>query len=381
MRRSITFRSLLKCRNSVTDIDNNIYDVIIIGSKQWIVQNLRTTHYANGILIPLITATSSTYTDWFLPSRDELNALQESGVWSTAGLLSPPAHYWSSTEIDNTIAYHENNGPEIEKNTTNYVRAIRAFTSLVIYTVGDVGPTGGWIFYKNGNNYLECAPTDQSVSQVWSNIDNIEIGATAQGSAIGTGQANTTAIIGQVGHVTSAAKLCNDLSIVVGSGWAEDVTGAMCYYNNDIVNKAIYGGLYNWHAVNNVNGLCYFKKNGIHELGWRIASKADFDNLKTYLGGTNYEGGKLKETGFNHWTSPNYGATNITGFTGLPGGLRSTGPLNFYYLHDLGYFWSSDSYSTNFAWISRLEASTHMYSIYYTEKGTGYSVRCVRDIT
>jgi Fibrobacter succinogenes major domain (Fib_succ_major). len=32
----------------IYDIDNNAYDTIIIGTQEWIVQNLRTTHYADG---------------------------------------------------------------------------------------------------------------------------------------------------------------------------------------------------------------------------------------------------------------------------------------------------------------------------------------------
>ena len=38
--------------NSVTDIDGNIYHTITIGTQTWTVENLRTTHYRDGIPIP-----------------------------------------------------------------------------------------------------------------------------------------------------------------------------------------------------------------------------------------------------------------------------------------------------------------------------------------
>ena len=84
------------------------------------------------------------------------------------------------------------------------------------------GPAGGWIFYDKGEvsdgwRYLEAAPSDQSGSQAWSNITDVAVGTSAQGIEKGTGQANTTAIIGQSGHTASAAKVCDDLSIVNNS--------------------------------------------------------------------------------------------------------------------------------------------------------------------
>ncbi len=84
------------------------------------------------------------------------------------------------------------------------------------------GPAGGLVFYDKGSisdgwRYLEAAPSDQSGSQAWSNISNVEIGASAQGVVVGKGQTNTTAIIGQTDHTGSAAKLCDDLSIVNNS--------------------------------------------------------------------------------------------------------------------------------------------------------------------
>ena len=80
------------------------------------------------------------------------------------------------------------------------------------YTIGDTGPGGGKIFYIDETDaypwdYLEVAPVDQGVS-AWSNIDDVLIGTTESG--LGTGQANTEAIIAQTGHTASAAKLCAD---------------------------------------------------------------------------------------------------------------------------------------------------------------------------
>ncbi len=74
------------------------------------------------------------------------------------------------------------------------------------YAIGDTGPAGGLIFYVDGSNYLEAAPSDQANS-AFSDITTL-IGTTS--TAIGTGQANTNAIIAQSGNLTIAAKVCAD---------------------------------------------------------------------------------------------------------------------------------------------------------------------------
>jgi len=51
---------------------------------------------------------------------------------------------------------------------------------------------------------------------------------------------------------------------------------------------------------------------------------AEWTSLITYLGGDAIAGGKMKSTGTTLWTDPNEGATNESGFTGLPGGSRSS---------------------------------------------------------
>jgi len=91
------------------------------------------------------------------------------------------------------------------------------------YILRDVGPAGGLIFYDQGNcltggwRYLEAAPSDQSTSQVFSDVANTLVNNI--GCAIGTGQANTANIIAQAGHTTSAAKLCDDLVVGGYSDW------------------------------------------------------------------------------------------------------------------------------------------------------------------
>lgn len=82
---------------------------------------------------------------------------------------------------------------------------------------------GGVVFWvdQTGNHGLICSMIDLSTSQVWSNIDGTEIGATAQSDW--DGNSNSTAITGQAGHTSSAAKLCEDYTNVdYGTGTYSD---------------------------------------------------------------------------------------------------------------------------------------------------------------
>jgi hypothetical protein len=69
---------------------------------------------------------------------------------------------------------------------------------------------GGIVFYVNGtgNHGLICSLLDLSTSQVWSNLSTTLIGPTAQSDW--DGPSNDAAIIGQSGHTTSAALLCEN---------------------------------------------------------------------------------------------------------------------------------------------------------------------------
>ncbi len=52
---TVTLSVNIQTTNSVTDIDGNIYETVQIGSQIWMKENLRTTKYANGDVIPNVT--------------------------------------------------------------------------------------------------------------------------------------------------------------------------------------------------------------------------------------------------------------------------------------------------------------------------------------
>ncbi len=81
---------------------------------------------------------------------------------------------------------------------------------------------GGVIFHlwkdtQGAEHGLVVATTDQISPLTWSNITNVAIGQTAQ--SLWDGLSNSNAIVTQVGHTSSAAKVCLDLVNGGQSDW------------------------------------------------------------------------------------------------------------------------------------------------------------------
>ena len=122
---------------------------------------------------------------------------------------------------------------------------------------------------------------------------------------------------------------------------------------------------------------------------------AEWRSLTDYLGGESVAGSKLKESGTSHWESPNEGATNSSGFTALPCGIRQhTGVFSS--LGYNGFRWTSLEFSTTTAF-EMIMAYAHDNEIEGQEKTCPtteaividiinskmdcYSVRCVEGTT
>ena len=156
-------------------------------------------------------------------------------------------------------------------------------------------------------------------------------------------------------------------NVTNNSTWAALRKGAYCVYDLDPGNGATYGKLYNWYAV---------KTGKLAPVGWHIPTKAELSILITYLGGENIAGGKLKS--INLWNSPNSGATNSSGFTGLPSGVRY-GDGSFNLIGSDGYFWTSTENTTYSAFECGLSSINS--NAYNSALSTvcGLSVRCIKD--
>ena len=207
---------------------------------------------------------------------------------------------------------------------------------------------------------------------------------TVYGNAVSFATQTITDIDGNVYHAVTigtqvwmvenlrVTKYNNGTTIPLITGntvWATQSTAAYCWYNNDAVaNKIPYGALYNWYAV--VSGK-------LSPPGWHIPNDGDWSILMSYL--SNSGPGKLKETGTGHWQSPNTGATNESGFTALPGGIRALdGSFNF--MGHAGYWWDSSISGGGPAGNKGLlNSSGDTYFGNYQIEQMGYSVRCIKD--
>jgi len=91
-------------------------------------------------------------------------------------------------------------------------------------------------------------------------------------------------------------------------------------YDNNPANGPIYGRLYDLKTIMqgaNSSNTNPSRVRGICPKGWHVPSKAEFETLFEAVG-FNTAGGALKAKVL--WDAPNAGATNNSGFTGLPGG-------------------------------------------------------------
>lgn len=156
--------------------------------------------------------------------------------------------------------------------------------------------------------------------------------------------------------------------------WLNLTSGAWCSYNNDYINEANYGKLYNWYAVEDLSNLC--------PIGWHVPSDDDWTELTNYLatnGHNEIEGKVLKST--TDWPinrQDNCNGTNNYGWNGLPGGSRKSYDGNFSDIGRNGIWWSSSHYYGTSGRFLNWFFDDELYKS-NSDKLSALSVRCIKD--
>ena len=135
-----------------------------------------------------------------------------------------------------------------------------------------------------------------------------------------------------------------------------------------------FGVLYNFPAVQQWD-LC--------PNGWHVPTDEEWTAMTSSLGSENFAGTMMKANFL--WSGTNLnGLTNMSGFSGLPGGIHTQWG-GYSHAGNLGYWWSSSDLGGGipvaYAWCRYLSDFDMSQSVYrdYGNSEDGFSVRCVRD--
>ena len=164
--------------------------------------------------------------------------------------------------------------------------------------------------------------------------------------------------------------------------WISTTSGAVAVYGEDaycnnyspdgdacdpVWSLNEFGRLYNFYAVFDERGLC--------PAGWHVPASVEWTVMTDFLSGTSVAGDKMKTT--YGWYSGGNG-TNSSGFSGLPGGLRSYSSGQFGLAGYSGLWWSSST-----SWIAgykqRLTHNDAGVNGGPDHPNMGFSVRCLRN--
>lgn len=331
---AMTKQKPMKTRISIsTSFFLGVMLVLINGCKEDDVSVMLTTYNMTDISITTAKSGGNITSDGGEP------VIERGVCWSTGSM---PTVNDSKTTDGAGIGIFSSSITNLTANTTYYLRAY-ATNSAGIFYGREVNFTTYAIQDIDGNLYHSINIEKQEWMQ-----ENLKTTKFSDGS--------------KIQNVTQTSE------------WINLSLGAYCDYDNNPSNVATFGRLYNGYTVTDQRNVC--------PSGWHVPSLDEWDILINNLGGVNIAGGKMKsigtaQNGDGFWNSPNTGATNESGFTGLPGGTRfDLG--DFRDIKSFGHWLSSDS-RFGYTWSIRLQDNHTMVEKYNNYSHIGHSIRCVKD--
>lgn len=260
-----------------------------------------------------------------------------------------------SVIISTGVCWSTNPNPTVDLNTktingSGYITGLNTSTTYYVraYATNSAG-TG----YGNQISFVTQNSIDTELSnitigtQIWTTV-NLDVSTYRDGTPIPSGGSTS-------------------------SQWSNLTTGAWKQTGNN--NKKFYNG----YAVLGIHDNDPNTPNKIlAPQGWHIPTDAEWTTLTNYLGGASIAGAKMKKIDSN-WNSPNYGATNESGFSGIPSGRID-------YLGGFGWggvsaiWWSKEINGLGIGrslYNSTVDVSPFSSSTNYEK--WGLNIRCIRD--
>lgn len=316
-------------------------------------------------------------------SQDEVNALYNEGIYLTEVTITQVLQHSDGSglvdvnfDLSGTANLYSISLEASFDGGTTYIPIPGSFLS------GDIGPI------QPGNSKHIVWDGVGSFPNIYSTQAKLKIVASQLGAPC-AGMPTITDIDGNIYNTVQIGSQCwmkENLNIGTRIAGATNQTenGVIekyCY-DDDESNCDIYGGLYQWDEM--MQNVAIAGTQGICPQGWHLPTDEEWTTLTSYLLGFLVAGGKMKttgtlEAGTGLWYSPNTGATNNSGFSGLPSGWRrSNGEPLFEHQGNIGHLWSS---STRFDYgvIQQLANSDATSSWAYSWKSGGLPVRCLKD--
>ncbi len=397
---------------TVTDADGNVYHTVNIGTQTWTVENLRTTRYNDGTIIPQVQD-STVWNSLSTPAAFFYQMLENGAVKNkeiqvvyngfavNTEKLAPKG--WHIPDYYDWITLAENTGGEYESGGKLVNDKSIGFNAEASLTLMYGHPSG----YNGAYWWSSTAVSDQhnvyfnisSTSMLYCNYQDAKSGFAIRlvkdsGSDVKTHETHSmNGGVSKTGTVTDVDGNTYKTVSIGTQEWMAENLKTTKYRNGDLIetskkpttdltkvenpkyhwaydanesNAAIYGRLYTWFAATD--------SRNIAPVGWHVPSKWEWQLMKFYLQANGFQNDTSDWLGkgsfakslsaTTNWNSStkkgSVGNTdfpekrNTTGFTALPGGYRFNlgdnkfGPGAFVAMGSFAYWWSSSEYKLEY---------------------------------
>ena len=359
------------CGLPITDSrDGKTYNTVLIGTQCWMAQDLNIGTRINGS----VTQSNNGTIEKYCYNDLESNCTTYGGLYQYNEMRRTPLFFSESFESGSGStppagwALEQVTGSQLGVTfvASGTYPTKSPYNGAILVEYGSFNINSGSTRLKRTTSFSTAGYAAVEVDFAWyedagysTNFDHVDVQWSTNGTTWNTAATfnRYNAVLGwKLKSVTLPAGATNQNTLYIAFLFTS------AYGNNCALDLVQVGG-------QNNTGIC--------PAGWHLPNDTAYTTLSTYLGGDAVAGGRMKETGTLHWASPNSWATNSSGFTARPGGMRIPAGT-FSNLTTDGYYWTTYGTSGT-AYRRNLQSSSGSLFDALMSKDYGYSMRCIRN--